>query len=159
NCMSINPNGTAEEIVLDFSMQRSDQLLRSFELERDHVDDNVRIKASNPRAEFAFRLFGPAVHANLFDDRPGWMRPVGCRLTAANVYTPVPTPDKRGQEVGSDMSPPSNDDDPSHSFLLRLASLPKLMHVLSSSGTRLEGDNCTGPPIVPLDSFSPPSVA
>ena len=33
------------------------------------------------------------------------------------------TLDKRRHELGSDMSTPSNDDDPSHSFLLRLSTL------------------------------------
>src|SRR6516164_2304252 len=110
--MSIHPNGTAEEIVLDLSMQRLDQLLRSLKLERDHVNDDVRIKACNPRSEFTFCLFGRAIHKNLFDGLPGRMRTVGCRCTATDVYNLVSTLDKCGHEIGSDMSTPSNDDDP-----------------------------------------------
>src|SRR6516162_10239972 len=119
--MSIHPNGAAEEVVLDFSMQRLDQLLRSVEFERDHVNDDVRIKPRNPRAEFTFCLFGFAVHKNLFDGLPSRMRSIGCRCAAADVYNLVSPLDGRGHEVGSDMSTSSNDDDPSHSLILRLS--------------------------------------
>src|SRR5215469_8501310 len=119
--MSIHPNGTAEQIVLDLSAQRLDQLLRSSKLERDHVDDNVCVKASDPRAEFALGFFGLAVHSDLFDSFPGRMLFIGrCRATA-DVYNRVPTLDKLGHEVGSHMSISSNDDDPSHGFFLRLS--------------------------------------
>src|SRR6516225_676631 len=119
--MSIHPNGTAEEIVLDLSMQCLDQLLRSIKLERDHVNDYVRTKAYNPRAEFTFCLFGRAIHKNLFNGLPGRMLPVWCRCTTADVYNLVSTLDKRGHEIGSDVSTPSNDDDPSHSFFSSLS--------------------------------------
>jgi hypothetical protein len=116
--MFIHPNGTAEEIVLDFPMQHLNQLFRSFKFERDHVEDNVCMKARDPRAESAFCLFGFAVHKNLFDGLPGRMRPIGWRCTAADVYNLVSTLDKRGHQVGSDMSTPPNDDNPSQVFLL-----------------------------------------
>src|SRR5215469_15645094 len=138
--MSINPNGTAEEIVLDLSMQCPDQLLRSLKLERDHVNDYVRIEASNPRAEFIFCFFGPTVHGNLFNGLPSRMLPVGCRCTTADVYNLVSTLDKRGHEIGSDVSTPSNDDDPSHSFLSSLLGFCPTdrseFHVLSRKVTR-----------------------
>src|SRR5262249_33896487 len=101
--------------------QRLDQLLRSSKLERDHIDDNVCVKASDPRAEFALGFFGLAVHNDLFDSFPGRMLFIGrCRATA-DVYNRVSTLDKLGHEVGSHMSISSNDDDPSHGFLLRLS--------------------------------------
>jgi hypothetical protein len=89
--MAIHPNGTAEEIVLDLSMQSLNQLLRSLKLERDHVNDNVRIEAYNPGTEFTFGLLGPAIDNNLFDGLPRRMGPVGCRSTTADVYNLVPT--------------------------------------------------------------------
>jgi hypothetical protein len=56
--MSIYPNGTAKQIMLDFPSQRLDQLPRSLKLEREHVDHNVWLEPSNPQAEFAFCFCG-----------------------------------------------------------------------------------------------------
>jgi hypothetical protein len=121
NADEFSPNGTAEEIVLDLFMQCLDQLLSSLKLERDHVNDYLRVKACNPRTEFTFCLFGPTVHGNLFNGLPGRRLPVGCRCTTTDVYNVVSTLDERGHEIGSDVSTPSNDDDPSHSFLPSLS--------------------------------------
>src|SRR5215469_6219980 len=119
--MPIHPDRTAEEIVPHLSTQRLDHLPRPLELVRDHVNDDVRIEPRNPGAESAFCLFGPAVHHNLFDGLPGGMWPVGCRGTAADIYNLVSTLDKGGHEIASDMSAPSNDDDPSHSIVTALS--------------------------------------
>src|SRR5215470_5313834 len=145
--MSIHPNGTAEQIVLDLSAQRLDQLLRSSKLERDHVDDNVCVKASDPRAEFALGFFGLAVHSDLFDSFPGRMLFIGrCRATA-DIYNRVSALDKLGHEVGSHMSISSNDDDPSHGFLLRLSTFhstdPTDLHA-ASFRTKQRGDPSIG---------------
>jgi hypothetical protein len=109
--------------MLYVSMQRLNQPLRCFEFERDHVDDNVCTKAGNPRAEIAFRLFGSPVHKDLFDCLPRLMRSVGRSFTAADIDNLVSKLDKCGHKVGSDMPTPSNNDNPSHSFLLRLSTL------------------------------------
>jgi len=100
--MSIHPNGTAEQIVLDLSSQRVDQLMRSSKVKRDHVDDNVCVKASDPRAEFALGFFDLALYNDLFDSLPGRMFFIGrCRATG-DVYNLVSALDKRGHKIGSD---------------------------------------------------------
>src|SRR5262249_31399854 len=43
--------------------------------------------------------------------------------TATDVYNLMSTFNERGHEISSDMSTPSNHDDPSHIFLLRLSNL------------------------------------
>jgi hypothetical protein len=66
--------------------------------------------------EFTFSLFSPAIRDDLFDRFPSRMAPVGCRCTSTDVYNVVPTLNQCGNEVRSDVSTPSNDDDPSHSL-------------------------------------------
>jgi hypothetical protein len=116
--MSIDPNGTAKEIVLDFPMQRLDKLLGSFEFEGDHVNDNVWTKVHNPRAEFTLRLFSSAVHENVFDRLPCRIWPVGRRCPAGDVYNLMSALDECGQEVGPDVPTSSYDDDPGQFVLL-----------------------------------------
>ena len=116
--MSIHPDRTAEQVVLDLPAQRLDKLLGSVKLERDHVDDDVCVKSGNPRAEFSCCLFGLAVHHNLVDILPGGMGPVGCCRTPADIKDLVSTLDKRRNQVCPDVSTPAKDDDPSHCFPL-----------------------------------------
>ena len=61
------------------------------------------------------RLFLSNVAKKLahLNPEPTPLSPLGLRL--------IPALDKRGHKIGSDMSAPSDDNDPSHSFLLRLS--------------------------------------
>src|SRR5678815_4461489 len=48
--VSVYPNGTAEEIVLNPAVQRLHELLCSLEFEGDHVNHDVRIEGGDPRS-------------------------------------------------------------------------------------------------------------
>jgi hypothetical protein len=86
----------------------------SFELEGTQ---QLVHRAEEAEGKFGSRIANLTVHENLFDGLPDRMRPVGCRSTTTDVYNLVSTLNKCRHEVGSDMSTPSDDDDPSHSFL------------------------------------------
>jgi len=81
--------------VLDLPAERLDQTLRAGKIERDHVNDDVRSKRSDARAEGAGTFLGLSVSDDLCDAFPCRMRAITFLPTAADVDDFMPLFDER----------------------------------------------------------------
>jgi hypothetical protein len=108
---AVNPDRAAEQVVLDLSAQRLNNLLPTDEVKRYHVDDDIRLQVRDLRAKLSELFFCCAIERYVLDLASSVMGTVGFAVPRAYIHDLMSKLDKPGHQVASDVTTTTDDDD------------------------------------------------
>jgi hypothetical protein len=107
----MDPDRPAMQKVLHLSSQRFDEMAGAFTVKANEINDHVWVQGNNPRAEGEGLFLFIAVRVDFLNQCPGGVALIRLALPAADRDDLVARRHKARNEIGSNMSGASDDDD------------------------------------------------